>query len=332
MRGVISIDGAIVPPERAVVSVLDRGFLYGDGLFESLRVYAGRPFAREEHVARLARSAAAIGIVLPVPEAQLVAEIDAAARASGFAEAYVRITVTRGATDEPSLVAPAGLRATRVILVAPLRTPPAAVYRDGLRACTVAWSRGPDGGPASTVKLLSYVPSLLALEQARTRGADEAIFVGIRRGRPGRGYVERSRLEHGRHPGHAVGRPRCHRRHHSRSRPRPRGDDGPALLPPAPHARGPDRGARGLPDVEHSRNRECRTRQRTPGRLGSARRNGARAPPRLPPARGRFRPSSLGVNASTIPPTSRSRLRRSRPSRPVAAPRPGRSPAPARRP
>jgi branched-chain amino acid aminotransferase len=175
---VISIDGAIVPPERAVVSVLDRGFLYGDGLFESLRVYGGRPFARDEHIARLARSAGAIGIALPIPEAQLVAELEAAVGASGFDEAYVRITVTRGATDEPSLVAPAGLRATRVILVAPLRVPPAAVYRDGLRACTVAWSRGPDGGPASSVKLLSYVPSLLALELARARGAAEAIFVG----------------------------------------------------------------------------------------------------------------------------------------------------------
>jgi branched-chain amino acid aminotransferase len=175
---VVSIDGAIVPPERAVVSVLDRGFLYGDGLFESLRVYGGRPFARDEHIARLARSAGAIGIALPVPEARLAAELDAAVSASGFEEAYARITVTRGATDEPSLVAPAGLRATRVILVAPLRAPPAAVYRDGLQACTVAWSRGPDGGPASAVKLLSYVPSLLALEQARARGADEAIFLG----------------------------------------------------------------------------------------------------------------------------------------------------------
>jgi branched-chain amino acid aminotransferase len=175
---VITIDGAIVPPERAVVSVLDRGFLYGDGLFESLRVYGGRPFAADQHIARLARSAGALGIALSVSEVQLAAELAAAIRASGLDEAYVRITVTRGKVDEPSLVAPEGLRATRVVLVEPLRAPPAGVYRDGVRACTVAWSRGPDGGPASNVKLLSYVPSLLALEQARTRGADEAIFVG----------------------------------------------------------------------------------------------------------------------------------------------------------
>jgi branched-chain amino acid aminotransferase len=175
---VIAIDGAIVPPERAVVSVLDRGFLYGDGLFESLRVYGGRPFAGDQHIARLARSARALGISLPVSEVQLAAELETAIRASGLDEAYVRITVTRGRGEEPSLVAPAGLLATRVVLVEPLRAPPVAVYRDGVRACTVAWSRGADGGPASNVKLLSYVPSLLALEQARARGADEAIFVG----------------------------------------------------------------------------------------------------------------------------------------------------------
>jgi branched-chain amino acid aminotransferase len=66
VSGVASLDGKIGPIEEAVISVRDRGFLYADGVFETLRVYGGRPFACEAHLDRLARSAAILGIDLPV--------------------------------------------------------------------------------------------------------------------------------------------------------------------------------------------------------------------------------------------------------------------------
>ena len=90
MSRVISINGEIVPPERSHVSVLDRGFLYGDGVFESLRVYAGRPFALSDHVARLARSAATLKITLPVPIDAISREILAAIAASRESSEGVR--------------------------------------------------------------------------------------------------------------------------------------------------------------------------------------------------------------------------------------------------
>jgi branched-chain amino acid aminotransferase len=175
---VASVDGKITSLEGAVIPVTDRGFLYADGVFETLRAYGGRLFAREEHLARLARSASALRIALPLSLTDLSRELDAAMEAAQESEAYVRIMMTRGAAPEPSLVPGDDLRATRVILVQAVRPPAAAVYARGLSAITLAWSRGVEGGPAAAVKMLSYTTSILALDEAGARGADDAIFLG----------------------------------------------------------------------------------------------------------------------------------------------------------
>jgi branched-chain amino acid aminotransferase len=175
---IASIDGRIGPLEEAVVPVLDRGFLYGDGIFDTLRVYGGRPFASEEHLARLARSAAALRITLPVTSSELLREVKEAIDAAREPEAYVRVMITRGAAREASLAPPSGLRATRVILVEPVRPPSRETYARGLKAITLAWGRGNDASLGSAAKLLSYVTSVVALEEARAHAADEAIFVG----------------------------------------------------------------------------------------------------------------------------------------------------------
>jgi branched-chain amino acid aminotransferase len=174
---IASINGTIAPLESAVVPVHDRGFLYADGVFETLRAYRGRPFMREEHLARLERSAAALRIRLPVSLAELSRELSAALDAAAEPEAYVRIMITRGAAPEISLRPPSQLEPTRVILVQPVRPPPAEVYSRGLRAITLSWDRGGPRGPAGQAKLLSYVASILALDEALARDADEAIFV-----------------------------------------------------------------------------------------------------------------------------------------------------------
>ncbi len=178
MNRIVSIDGEIVPAERAVVSVLDRGFLYGDGVFESLRVYQGRAFALEAHLARLGRACAELRIALPAPLGVIAGELERAVASSGLEDAYARVTITRGVGARTSLVPTAPSTPLRVILVEPLTLPPRAIYANGLRAATIAWGRVADGAPVAAAKLLSYVTSMAALEEARGRGADEALFVG----------------------------------------------------------------------------------------------------------------------------------------------------------
>lgn len=174
--GVIYIDGERRSPERAVVSVYDRGFLYGDSVFEVIRTYGGRPFGLEEHVQRLHRSAAKLAIELPWTEAALVEELAAEVREAGFAESYVRVVVTRGA-------GPLGLdtdlaeRPTRVTLVHPLTLPPPHVYRDGVAVLVTSSARATDGTAAEGAKASNYLANLLALRSAKARGAYEPLFV-----------------------------------------------------------------------------------------------------------------------------------------------------------
>jgi branched-chain amino acid aminotransferase len=168
---IVSIDGVVVPPERAVVSVFDRGFLYGDGVFEVLRTYGGEPFALEEHLARLEASLARVHMRPHIARQALAGEVRATLAAAAHGESYVRIMVTRG-------VAPLGLDldlakgATRVILAAPLSLPPRATYADGARAITCEASR-----PFADAKQLGYLPSIVLLHEARARGASEALLV-----------------------------------------------------------------------------------------------------------------------------------------------------------
>ena len=103
MSAQVMIDGQLVSADRAVVSVFDRGFLYGDSVFETIRTYGGRPFELQAHVQRLARSAERVHIVLPVPAPTLVAEVSAAVEAAGFSESYIRLMVTRCPAVGPSV-------------------------------------------------------------------------------------------------------------------------------------------------------------------------------------------------------------------------------------
>jgi branched-chain amino acid aminotransferase len=90
----INIDGAIAP--TASVSVLDRGFLYGDSVYEVVRTFHGRPFALQEHLDRLRQSAAYCYLEVPWSDTHIRAEVARTLEQAGFAEAYIRIVVTRG--------------------------------------------------------------------------------------------------------------------------------------------------------------------------------------------------------------------------------------------
>lgn len=172
----VFIDGARREPHEATVSVYDRGFLYGDSVFEVVRTYGGRPFGLGEHVARLFRSADKIGIALPWSEAGLEAEIAENVRAAGFDESYVRVVVTRGVGSlglDPDLAH----TPTRVVLVHPLTLPPVAVFREGVGAWISESIRATDGTAAEGAKASNYLANLLALRDAKAHGCYEPVFV-----------------------------------------------------------------------------------------------------------------------------------------------------------
>jgi branched-chain amino acid aminotransferase len=171
-----AIDGELVPLERASVGVLDRGFLYGDAVFETLRTYRGAPFLLDRHLDRLVRSASLVGIDLPVSTETLAREVLATVEAAGEGESYLRITVTRGA-GIPGLDPSRATKPLRVVVVLPLERPPDDVYEVGLRAVTYATGRALAVSSASGAKTGNYLENVLAVRAARERGANEALMV-----------------------------------------------------------------------------------------------------------------------------------------------------------
>jgi branched-chain amino acid aminotransferase len=177
MKALVSIDGKILPAEQATVSVLDRGFLYGDSVFEVLRTYGGVPFGMEEHLARLARSAERTLIRLPVGLPELRSEIEAALSAGGYEDALVRIMISRGTAGTLGLDPSLAKGALRVILVAELHDLPASLYADGAKVITYPTLRIADATTGAGAKIANYLVAVLAMAQAKERGAEEALVV-----------------------------------------------------------------------------------------------------------------------------------------------------------
>jgi branched-chain amino acid aminotransferase len=172
----VVIDGVTHAPEHAKVSVFDRGFLYGDAVFETLRTYGGEPFALDEHLERLEWSAGRVFITPPVTRAVLRDEVLAALAAAGNAESIVRVMVTRGSGElglDPDLAD----RPTRVVIVAPLKTPSAEAYAQGVGVVTFRTQRVADATDAAGAKIANYLIAVLATREARRAGAVEALIV-----------------------------------------------------------------------------------------------------------------------------------------------------------
>lgn len=176
-KGKVAIDGEVLDRDQARVSVFDRGFLYGDSVFEVYRTYAGVPFAEREHLERLARSAARIMIPMPVSIETLSSEVRATLDAAGEGDWYVRVIVTRG--TGPLTYDPTTARSPlRVIIAAPVSVPPAERYERGIAVALLEASRPTDDARAAGAKASNYLANLLAVHEAQQKGAQEALMLG----------------------------------------------------------------------------------------------------------------------------------------------------------
>jgi D-amino acid aminotransferase len=169
----VHLNGRLVPAARAHVSVFDRGLQFGDGLFETMRAYCGRPFALDRHLERLQRSAAALR--MEIPRRPWGRQIEALLRKNRLlaVDARVRLTVTRG-VGVPALVPPRDLKRTVIMTASPVEPEIAKVQKRGARVVLLPYVRSE---ALAGHKALNYLPAVLGKMTAHRRRAFEALFV-----------------------------------------------------------------------------------------------------------------------------------------------------------
>jgi branched-chain amino acid aminotransferase len=175
---VCNVEGKLVPPEQAMVPVLDRGFLYGDSVYEVLRTYAGRPFELVRHLERMEKTAHRIDLSLP-PREVIVRELQRTLDAGGNGESYARIVVTRGVGEFGLSPFLARGQNRLVIIVRPLAAPAEEHYQRGLQMAIAKTRRNPPQALDPALKTGNYLNNILALREAHEVGADDAILLDM---------------------------------------------------------------------------------------------------------------------------------------------------------
>lgn len=172
-RPYVWIDGRMLPKSQAAVSVFDHGLLYGDGVWEHLRLFNGKPFRAPQTLARLRAAADAIGLALPLSADELLAAVAATAMANARSEGYVRVTVTRG----PGTIGPDPRKIEpQVIVTAEKYQPfPQELYGHGLHA-VVAPLRLDADNPAHRFRTLGQLHVVEAKRHALRSGCLEALL------------------------------------------------------------------------------------------------------------------------------------------------------------
>jgi len=170
------INGELVPAERATVNVFDHGLLYGDGVFEGIRVYHGRIFKLASHLKRLYTSAAAIRLEIPYAVDELDQAIREAVRANGRKNGYIRLCVTRG--QGPLGVNPFLCKsATVIIIVDTISMYPHELYDKGMEIIVAKTIRNhPDALPPA-IKSMNYLNNILGKIEAIDAGVLEAVML-----------------------------------------------------------------------------------------------------------------------------------------------------------
>jgi branched-chain amino acid aminotransferase len=180
MSATVNVNGRITDERDAVISVFDHGYLYGEGIYETLRTYHRRPFLYDRHVRRLRRSARMIDLPITFADDELAAQIrDTQAIAKIDGEAYIRVLVTRGigdltydvkATPKPSIV----------IIVKPHVDPPPDVYENGVRVAIVDVVRNHPDSVNPMIKSNNLMNCALAMQEALRAGAFEGVMRNYR--------------------------------------------------------------------------------------------------------------------------------------------------------
>ena len=172
----IYVDGKLYPRDEARVSVFDHGFLYGDGVFEGIRVYDGVIFRLEEHVARLYQSAKTLALEIPMTPAEMSRAVVETVRANERRDAYIRLVVSRGPGDLG--IDPANCsKPTIVIIVADIKLYPQKLYDEGAHIVTSSVRRIPMQCLDPRIKSLNYLNNILAKLDAKRAGALEAVML-----------------------------------------------------------------------------------------------------------------------------------------------------------
>jgi branched-chain amino acid aminotransferase len=175
----VYLNGQYIDAAEAHVSVWDGGYLYGDGIYTTLRLYAGRPLDLPAHLERLRRHAAALELPVPLSDEQTGTIIEALVAANGLRDhdGRLRITISRGGDpDDPLPLRDLGrLTPTILFTLAPVPASLAEWAQGGIRACLL--EPGSARGNLPHLKTLNGLPALLAQRQAAARGCQEAILV-----------------------------------------------------------------------------------------------------------------------------------------------------------
>jgi branched-chain amino acid aminotransferase len=175
----VHLNGKLIPAKEALISVFDHGFLYGDGVYETMRVYDGVTFMIDEHLKRLYRSASMIGLTIPVEINSLKNYIYDTLIANSLKEAFVRLTISRGYGPigiDPDLCH----NPTIVIIAQEMREYPKSLYERGISLIISETRRNLKEALNPQIKSLNFLNNILAKIEAKKKGAYDAIMLNVR--------------------------------------------------------------------------------------------------------------------------------------------------------
>lgn len=172
----IYLDGQFVPEVEAKVSVFDHGLLYGDGIFEGIRVYGGKVFRLEQHTRRLFDSAKALLLQMPVSPAEIDRIVQETVARNGIQDGYVRLVVTRG-KGSLGLSPQSCPKPSIICIAATIQLYPKEVYETGLVIVSCSTRRPSPAALSPQVKSLNYLNNIMAKVEAQRQGADEGLML-----------------------------------------------------------------------------------------------------------------------------------------------------------
>ena len=179
MAATVNVNGRVSDQEHAVISVFDHGFLYGEGVYETLRTYNGQPFLFDRHMRRMRKSAGMVALDVPLTDAQIDSRFRETMQAAGLGEtgreAYIRILITRG-VGELTYDLAACPSPSIVIIVKPNVEPPLAAFEQGVKAALVPIVRNHPGSVNPLIKSNNLLNNALAMQEAFRRGGFEGIM------------------------------------------------------------------------------------------------------------------------------------------------------------